>query len=778
MAHHFSTSSSLLLIFLCLSFIPFIHSLSTVSISETSNQTLVCALIQSSTQQSSLNCSSYPQGIHNPVSSSITFSGIVAGNGFLCVLRSFSSSTTSTVHCWRFSTNGTNIYKRIYRGPILNDLVAGNNHICGLANGTNRLECWQWPEFSAKNTIAQDYSRIAVGEDYICGLSGSGTISCLGNNTRITTDVPSSGNYRVIAAGFRHACAITVDGDMDCWGDMVSFKPQGKFTALALGEKRSCALWVNGTAVCWGENNFSVPESLRRESFTTIEAKKNVFCGVLSYNYSLYCWGNENINSNFEVFQKVLPGPCRSSCPCLLPGSGVLCGQGYAICQPCVGGNSIEESLPPCPLVSPPQSPQESRGSDWNGRKVAFLVVGVAGSLAMVLVLGFSLFRLCQGRGCRVHDSGRLDMTNAPVEPVLSQGQRPQGQPGQVVLEKRLSQLASMGNAGHLEEFSLQILLQVTNNFSEDYKIGTGSFGTVYHATLEDGREVAIKRAEIISSHSFYVVGTNRQEDKDKAFVNELDSLSRLNHKNLVRLLGFCEERNELVLVYEYMENGSLHDHLHKLKISPLMSWAARIKIALDAARGIAYLHEYAVPIIIHRDIKSSNILLDAKWTAKVSDFGLSLMGPSDDKAHLSLHAAGTVGYMDPEYYRLQHLTTKSDVYSFGVVLLELLSGYTAIHKNENGIHRNVVDFVVPYIVADELHRVLDPKVPPPTPFEIEAVTYVGYLAADCVKLEGRDRPSMTQIVNSLERAFSACLIHQALSRSSTRSSTDGTHVP
>lgn len=387
---------------------------------------------------------------------------------------------------------------------------------------------------------------------------------------------------------------------------------------------------------------------------------------------------------------------------------------------------------------------------------VAFLVVGCVGCSSLLLVMAFFLYRYCSSnrRGSRVHDSDRLDGS----------------QPVSRVLQKRLSHVISMGNGSPLEEFSLETLLQVTDNFSEDKRIGIGSFGSVYYATLEDGKEVAIKRAEA-SSSSYTVLGG--QVDKDNAFVNELESLSRLHHKNLVRLLGFYEDTKERILVYEYMNNGSLTDHLHKLQTSALMSWPMRIKVALDAARGLEYLHRYANPPIIHRDIKSANILLDAKWTAKVSDFGLSLMGPDpeDEEAHLSLLAAGTVGYMDPEYYRLQHLTSKSDVYSFGVVLLELLSGYKAIHKNENGVPRNVVDFVVPFIVQDEVHRVLDTKVPPPTPFEIEAVAFVAYLATDCVRLEGRDRPSMSQVVNNLERALAACLAQPILSSSNTHSS-------
>ncbi|XP_022159004.1 serine/threonine-protein kinase-like protein CCR4 [Momordica charantia] len=420
-----------------------------------------------------------------------------------------------------------------------------------------------------------------------------------------------------------------------------------------------------------------------------------------------------------------------------------------------------------CP--TPPQNTLETckTNEQWSGRMVALLVVGCVGSFSLVLISSFFLFRYCKRRGCRVHDSGPME------DPTVVDNSRPTAEIGtNRVLEKRLSHLISLGNGGQLEDFPLSVLLEATNNFSEDHKIGTGSFGSVYQAVLSDGREVAIKRAET-STISSSAWGTKRQEDRDNAFLNELESLSRINHKNLVRLLGFFDDSHERVLVYEFMSNGTLHDHLHKLhQSSPLAaSWGRRIAVALDAARGIQYLHDYLSPPIIHRDIKSSNILLDARWTAKVSDFGLSLMGPDDDTSHLSLRAAGTVGYMDPEYYRLQQLTTKSDVYSFGVVLLELLSGYKAIHKNENGVPRNVVDVMVPYIVRDEIHRVLDPKVPPPSPFEIEAVKYVGYLAADCVITEGRHRPSMTDIVNCLERALAACLPPVTLSRSSTDSS-------
>ncbi|XVF63360.1 hypothetical protein PTKIN_Ptkin09bG0081500 [Pterospermum kingtungense] len=762
-SHQFS-----LLIFPFLSVISISLSLSTITISETSsNLTFVCALVPSpggGLQRSSLNCSSFPvPGIQPPFNPNDSFSGIVSGDGFLCGLRTFPSSNASVLHCWRFLSNGSSIeFKRIYTGPALEELEAGDSRICGL-NKTNALECWQWPRFN--QTMDQNFSTIAVGEEFVCGLSKDQNISCIG-----IPDQDHRQNYSVIAAGFSHACAISSDKNLECWGNTVGVTPQGQFDAVALGLNRSCALRsTNGRVVCWGQNDFTLPQELERENFITIKGKRNVFCGVLTLNYSLVCWGDTNLNSsNSMVFSQVLPGPCKSQCQCgSLPGSGSFCSNGDSICQAC--NSPSVPTPPPLPSVPWPQPQNRSTSGDLNGRLVAFLVVGCVGSFCFLLVVGFFVFRYCQGRGCRVHDSGRLDETGAPANDVPNQtSQVPLTPP---VLEKRLSQLTSIGNAGRLKEFSLEALILATNNFSEDHKIGIGSFGSVYQATLDDGREVAIKRAEITST-SPYAIGTRRQEDKDTAFVNELEYLSRLHHKNLVRLLGFCEDANELILVYEYMNNGTLHDHLHKFESPPFMSWAIRLKIALDAAKGIQYLHEYAVPPIIHRDIKSANILLDKTWSAKISDFGLSLLGPEDDESHVSMRAAGTVGYMDPEYYRLQQLTSKSDVYSFGVVLLELLSGYRAIHQNENGAPRNVVDFVVPYIIQDEIHRVLDPRVPPPTPFEIEAVAYVGYIGEDCVRLEGRDRPSMTEVVNRLEKALAACLLPPVFSRSSSGPST------
>ncbi|KAK3021513.1 hypothetical protein RJ639_046969 [Escallonia herrerae] len=500
--HHLLSYSFFLLAFFSLSCLPSLDSLSTVSISHASNQTLICALIHSSDQQSYLNCTSFPQGIQiPPTSGNTSFSGIVGGNGFLCALSL--PSSPSYMVCWRFSSNGTDMsYKRIYLGPALKELDAGNSHVCGLADGTDKLECWQWPDLVLNGT--EFASSVAVGDGFVCGLSELGQIRCLGSYGNVIDHVPR-GNYRLVASGSRHACATSsLNGSLECWGDMVGEKPAGEFKALALGENRSCAMRPNGKVTCWGEDGFALPGNLRDAFFEAIEGNGNVFCGILASDLSLNCWGNEILDSNSSVMKNVLPGPCRSECSCgPLPNYGTFCSQGLMICEPCKGSTLVisPPSIPSQPPTSPP-----SRRTRWNRKMIAFLVVGCVGSLSFLIASGFLFSRYCKVRGYRVHDSGPLD---DPLPPLRQGGpsQTSQVEQAKPTLEKRLSQLTSLGNGGHLEEFSLQMLLHATRNFSEERKIGSGSFGSVYHGTLDDGREVAIKRAEFNgSNYAFWCV--------------------------------------------------------------------------------------------------------------------------------------------------------------------------------------------------------------------------------------------------------------------------------
>ncbi|CAN6235076.1 unnamed protein product [Urochloa humidicola] len=685
--------------------------------------------------------------------------------------------------------------KRVYWGDALSAVSGGGEYVCGIAD--ERIRCWRFPSGEVPPGVR--FSAVAAGGGFACGLvKDSGEVMCFGDGDEAAAARPPKGRHAMLAAGERHACAVSEEsGEVSCWGESAAVSaaspPPGAVagravSSLAVGDAVTCVLWGNWTVACWPPEEVAPPRAVAAQQFVALEAKGKVVCGVLMSDYSLICWGPGVAGGAGKVFDRVLPGPCApwASCRCgVWSGSGPLCGSGgaggAAVCYPC-GYSPPMKALAPTP--SSPGAPHSSGGKRRPSDLAIALISAGIGSGVLAAVAAVAVV-FCLRR--RRSDGGSPDSGRIHAEPSAGPAAAPR-------VERRLSALLSKGPNTTVEQFPLAALRAATGGFSPPHRIGSGGFGTVYRASLPDGREVAIKRAErrrgaragvgrdpgaaaSSSSSSAAAAAAARRagasDDHEAAFVSELALLSRVNHKNLVRLLGFCADGGERILVYEYMPNGTLHDHLHRLPSAaplspPLASWPARLRLALGAARGIEYMHTYAVPPIIHRDIKSPNILLDASWTAKVSDFGLSLLndnnndggGGEDDGGEPAacLMTAGTVGYMDPEYYRLQHLTDKSDVYSFGVVLLELLSGCRAIQRFEgSGSPKNVVDVTVPHIEADRVHRVLDARLPLPTPGEMEAVAYVGYLAADCVRPAGRDRPTMSEVVGVLERAVAAC---------------------
>nr|XP_025888725.1 probable LRR receptor-like serine/threonine-protein kinase At1g67720 isoform X2 [Solanum lycopersicum] len=287
--------------------------------------------------------------------------------------------------------------------------------------------------------------------------------------------------------------------------------------------------------------------------------------------------------------------------------------------------------------------------------------------------------------------------------------------------------------------FSLAELEEATKNFER--KVGSGGFGVVYYGKLKDGKEIAVK---LLTNNSF---------QGKREFSNEVALLSRIHHRNLVQFLGFCQEDGKSILVYEFMHNGTLKEHLYGPQ-SPdrRINWIRRLEIAEDSAKGIEYLHTGCVPSIIHRDVKTSNILLDKNTRAKVSDFGLSKLAV-DGASHVSSIVRGTVGYLDPEYYISQQLTDKSDVYSFGVILLELISGQEAI-SNENFGHncRNIVQWAKLHIESGDVQGIIDPALH--NDYDIQSIWKIAEKALMCVQPHGNMRPSISEVIKEIQDAI------------------------
>ncbi|KAG6532093.1 hypothetical protein ZIOFF_005931 [Zingiber officinale] len=285
--------------------------------------------------------------------------------------------------------------------------------------------------------------------------------------------------------------------------------------------------------------------------------------------------------------------------------------------------------------------------------------------------------------------------------------------------------------------FKINELEEATNKFDETRVLGRGGHGTVYKGILEDGHVIAIKKSKFID------------ESQKNEYGKEMLILSQINHKNIVKILGCCLEVEVPILVYEYVSNGTLHHLIHeKSKISPF-SLSARLRIAYDSADALAYLHSTASPPIIHGDVKSSNILLDENYMAKVSDFGASKLVPKDEN-QLATLVQGTCGYLDPEYLQTCKLTDKSDVYSFGVVLLELLTGKKAIYFEDSRQERNLASTFLLSMKDNRHYEILDNEVK--NEGDIQLIQELSDLCKQCLKISGEERPTMKEVAQVLNR--------------------------
>ncbi|XP_004297539.1 PREDICTED: receptor-like serine/threonine-protein kinase ALE2 isoform X1 [Fragaria vesca subsp. vesca] len=417
--------------------------------------------------------------------------------------------------------------------------------------------------------------------------------------------------------------------------------------------------------------------------------------------------------------------------------------------------------LPP----SPPSAPSAIStiddgpytGQDNNGRVIKPIGVdvprkrndGIKGSMIAVIVLSaFTAFLLCVGfvwlllLKCRSHSH----KPEQYPQPLTSSPSKFTGPPRSVMFGSTHgsgSMSLSSGTinyTGSAKTFTLHDMERATNNFDASRILGEGGFGLVYSATLDDGREVAVKVLKRDDHHG------------GREFLAEVEMLGRLHHRNLVKLIGICTEGHTRCLVYELVPNGSVESHLHGVdKETDPLDWDARIKIALGAARGLAYLHEDSNPRVIHRDFKASNILLEYDFTPKVSDFGLARAALEEGKRHISTHVMGTFGYLAPEYAMTGHLLVKSDVYSYGVVLLELLTGRKPVDLSQPAGQENLVAWARPLLTSKEgLESIIDPVLKSDM-ITWDSVTKVAAIASMCIQPEVSHRPFMGEVVQALK---------------------------
>ncbi|GLJ30686.1 hypothetical protein SUGI_0607670 [Cryptomeria japonica] len=379
-------------------------------------------------------------------------------------------------------------------------------------------------------------------------------------------------------------------------------------------------------------------------------------------------------------------------------------------------------------------TPSSSHNSSSKGPVIGAVAGGVA-------VLGLIIALFCFVRRRRGSSSGGDKPSGWLPLPLYGGNSHTMGSKLSIASGKSgTGSYVSSAPSSFCRHFTFAEIQEATKNFDESRILGVGGFGKVYEGEVDGGTKVAVKRGNPLAEQGIH------------EFQTEIEMLSKLRHRHLVSLIGYCEENCEMILVYDYMAKGPLRGHIYgNSNLNPL-SWKQRLEICIGAARGLHYLHTGAAQTIIHRDVKTTNILLDENLVAKVSDFGLSKTGPTLDHTHVSTVVKGSFGYLDPEYYRRQQLTEKSDVYSFGVVLFEVLCARPAINPSLPREQVSIAEWALHYQRKGMLEEIIDPhlkgKINP------ESLKKYGEAAEKCLAEQGVDRPAMGDILWNLEFAL------------------------
>ncbi|XP_048133261.1 receptor-like serine/threonine-protein kinase ALE2 isoform X2 [Rhodamnia argentea] len=438
---------------------------------------------------------------------------------------------------------------------------------------------------------------------------------------------------------------------------------------------------------------------------------------------------NTSYFGDYEVLYVRYPGLPAS--PPLPPDAAIIDGGPYS-----ANDNNARTNKP---LGVDVQRGQHNHG--LSGGAVAIIVLSALVAVVLCSVAGWIWIMKHRDRVFRPAPTPQALLPSVAKSPVTA---------GPILGSGPSSASLSFGSsiptyAGSARTLSVSDIERATDHFNESRILGEGGFGRVYSGILEDGTKVAVK------------VLKREDQQGGREFLAEVEMLSRLHHRNLVKLIGICTEERVRCLVYELIPNGSVESHLHGVdKEAAPLDWGARMKIALGAARGLAYLHEDSSPRVIHRDFKASNILLEHDFTPKVSDFGLARTAMDEENRHISTRVMGTFGYVAPEYAMTGHLLVKSDVYSYGVVLLELLTGRKPVDMSQPPGQENLVAWARPLLTSREgLEAILDPCLGPTVPFD--SVAKVAAIASMCVQPEVSHRPFMGEVVQALKLVCNEC---------------------
>ncbi|KAL2323261.1 hypothetical protein Fmac_027640 [Flemingia macrophylla] len=687
-------------------------------------------------------------------------SALSGGDGFLCGIL----ANTSQAYCWGATAKPSAdlvLVPPSYRNIAYSRIAAGTRHVCAVRGlyyadrDSGAVDCWEITETENGMLVAKESNlyldlsvvnlelkKVVSGDGFSCGEVKDGGLFCWGPKSGYLS-VPNVSNasysFSALAAGRNTVCGVfNFSGELKCWGPGSFSDPpvQVRLVSLSAGANHYCGVRMDNHEVeCWGDLNSSVvPKGI---GFMAIASSDFTTCGIREDDLLLDCW---LVNASKPDFDPPLelssPGLCRaSSCgvgefafnvsvlneialtslcvredlticsPC-----GSNCSKGFFLSSECT--RNADRVCTACSLCQNSSCfgvcglhKSTALRMHWHWRHMPRWVVIVGSSVLGVLVL-LLCGCLCmarkgtkkQSKSCMGNTEQEDDHANVALNSTPSVASCP----------------------GAPQVFRLSELKDATNGFKEFNELGRGSYGFVYKALLADGRVVAVKRANAAT-----IIHTNNRN-----FETELEILCKIRHCNVVNLLGYCAEMGERLLVYEYMPHGTLYDHLHG-GLSPL-NWSLRLKIAMQAAKGLEYLHKEQVPPIVHKDLKSSNILLDSEWGARISDFGLLASSDKDPNGDL-----------------------ESDVYSFGIVLLEILSGRKAYDRDYTP--PNMVEWAVPLIKQGKAAATIDRYVA--LPRNVEPLLKLADIAELAVRENPSERPPMSDIASWLEQIVKDGLI-------------------